>query len=75
MEDNLTKRSPFFIGYAIAAKNLYNLENFISGYNILLRIEGCGRSMLIARAFKYELDSNNQQRTRLSQHAGFERCM
>jgi len=26
--------------------------------------------MLIARAFKYELDPNNQQRTRLSQHAG-----
>jgi putative transposase len=26
--------------------------------------------MLIARAFKYELDPNNQQRTKLSQHAG-----
>jgi putative transposase len=26
--------------------------------------------MLIARAFKYELDPNNQQRTRLFQHAG-----
>ncbi|MHA1587514.1 MAG: helix-turn-helix domain-containing protein, partial [Candidatus Thorarchaeota archaeon] len=26
--------------------------------------------MLIARAFKYEMNPNNQQRTKLSQHAG-----
>jgi len=48
-------------GYATAAPNLYDLGYFVSGYNILLWIEWCGCSMLIARAFKYELDPNNQQ--------------
>jgi len=48
-------------GYATAAKNLCNLGHFVGGYNILLRIEWCGCSMLIARAFKYELDPNTQQ--------------
>jgi putative transposase len=37
---------------------------------MLLRIEWCGYPMLIARAFKYELDPNNQQKTSLFQHAG-----
>ena len=40
--------------YATAAKNLYNPGYFVGGYNMLLRIEWCGCSMLIARAFKYE---------------------
>ena len=37
-------------GHATAAKNLCNFRYFVGVYKILLRIEWCGRSMLIARA-------------------------
>jgi hypothetical protein len=36
-------------GYATAAKGVHNLGHFVGDYNILLRIEWCGCSMLIAR--------------------------
>ena len=42
----------WILGYATAAKNLYNLEYLVGGYKALLRIEWCGCSMLIARASK-----------------------
>jgi len=51
--------------YATAAKNLYNPRHFVGDYNILLRIEWCGRSMLIARACmqlgRRQLDGNKKR--------------